>query len=416
MLANNIENGELQLNPAEYSDYLLGKNLDRISLWNGEDNLLDILENNTHRVFTDQLPPRLAIHPVINLLAQKGFDHKEVLLKYGLTPIQYDKIMDNFLPSLEHYGMITLPSRRKSTFNPDLIWLQRHENHNEDMEWLRRTNINDDNYSNGQIITRLIKSQGESGIPGGENPLQGTFIQVLLFQFFLHKPWFCRMKYHLSHGERFERYYFYANFFKYYIDLDLMGSDHEEDLDERALLIFNKFLTLLQRGVQCGRFITLDGHGRLVRRVLEKITNFGNSLVNDRQRVLYNQAVNGLILTVAEIFLPNQIWHMNTLPKNLENEYSASFCDIFKYNVEDNAIIYFNFSGLGKQGPNCVEYINNLLSQRKEFHVVLSYSNVRGAIEATIPMTNYLKSIGMRLITLRSGSYDKLGDFLTFSF
>lgn len=405
----------------EHSNFLLEDNLKKISLWNGEDNLLDILENNTYITIQRVPPPKIKLHPVIDLLYEKGFDYVNVLSKYGLTVKEYENIMDTLLPSLGSFKMIDLPKRRGIDLDPNLSWLQRYENRFEDTNWLLQNTIVDSRMTNGQVIANIIKSEGASSLNnsdtiGKSNPLQGTFKQIFIFYFFLHKPWYSIMKYNLSHGERFERYEFYSIFFRNHINLDLMGSDHEEDLDERGFLVFNKFLVLFQNRIQCHRFVTLDGHGRLITRVLGNICNYERTLQNEDLKRLYRNSVNNLILSVSELDIANQYWHMNTLPTNIEDELSASFVSIFNYDVEDNAIIYFNFSGLIGQGEKCLEYISNLKEKGKEFLVMLSYSNVRGAIKATRHITNYLKDIGMRLVTRRSGSYEHLGDFLTFSF
>jgi len=369
------------------------KNFEIISNWNGTDNLNNFLidnplKDNIHytRINTNdkEMINLLKYHPIINKFIDLGFNYDDILKCYDIEIDEYLSLIKFFIHFLNQNEL---------------------NEYNQDLDWLIRKN-NSTISTNGELIAKLIK---KSSHDTGEikKSLNGTFRQLLCLHLFFDKQWYKEMKYGLNNGSQFDRYSFFVLFFNDYINLDIMGCDHDLDINERSNIIFNK---IINKENICRRLTLTDGHGRLIKNILDKIINF-NYQYNPNEMQYYLEFINNLKIRVCELKYDNHIWHENILPVNINNNFKTCINDnILSPNelngiVEDNGVIYFNFNKLTNQDIELVNVIKIFKDNNLENDVIISfYNNDNNSI------FNELINLGMIKIN------DENNDYLTLIF
>lgn len=400
----------------------LYQNFNTITRWNGRDNLNDlIIENPTPTTDRDhrRITMTMRCHPVINILLTRGFKIRDIIAGYGETIESIERIMHNFLSNLAQVGMVAYNPQRGVDIDPNIVGLL--SGTIENIHWMTQSNAIFPQVTNGNIITNLISSGGSSlDRPGRDNPnpLQGTLLQVFILHAFIRKPWFSAMKDNLSKGSRIDRYIFYKDFFDLCINFDMMGSGHDEDLDQRAFIVSSKIIQNLVLHQQCDRLLTVDGHGRLIRRVLRNLLEFSQQLIDNPEVFeMYAIFLNNLKLRICEINIGNDLWHSNTLPVDPQEGYFSDSSNSILIEQEiqaaynGNGIVYFNFSGLIGQGDRCIEIIRIFTEHGQSWRILISFSGVRGAADLARRMSIELERLGFHRGTDRSIGSD---EFVTY--
>lgn len=366
----------------------LEQNFNIISNWNGDDNLSNLLVENdkkydnfymiTNQNYENHVDNELLrLNPIIEIFLNLGFKVEHIISYYNITIENYFALMRYFLYELDRYGLIN-------------------SNHEiEDINWLNLRSNNTSDKTNGQVISILLKkSHHDIGITGA--PLRATFKQLFFLHCFIKKPWYRQMKYQLTHNSQFDKFNFYQIFFTNYLNLDLMGSNHDNDLNERVDVIVNKILDIFNSGKSCGRILTLDGHGRFIKKLFERLCSYSNNFIDND----YLNFVNSIKLRVCDMNTENHRWHENTLPTNYGNLLSSSYYgNIFDANelnnlVEDNGILYLNFNGLGGNYSSFINTLKIFRDNNLTNNVIVSFSN-----SVNRDFLNELLNIGMKYAT-----------------
>lgn len=396
---------------------LLKINIFIINMWNGQDDLIELLHENTFRRYDcdDNLRANtIKCHPVVDLLMKKGFKISDILSMYGNNFSEADNLLINFFTILNSYGLSRYTHDRiRSNIIPTTTFL--YDTPEQNIGWMSL--INRDVMTNGKIITNLIGSDGQNAIfvkRVSSNPLRATLNQIFILHAFILKPWFREMKYHLSHGTRIERYTFFRNFFQHCIDIDIMGSNHDEDLDLRSIVVANKIIQNFIIGQQCDRIVTMDGHGRLIKRIITRLLDFGSTLTDLQES--YALFLQNVHIQVCEKDIGNQIWHSNVFPVDVDSEFVTCYLgNIFDDKIiipvaQCNGILYLNFSGIGNQCEISINIIRQFVAFGQGWRVMISLSTVRNAANISRIMSEILQnsSIGYHLVSTRT-------DFLTFT-
>ena len=203
----------------------------------------------------------------------------------------------------------------------------------------------------------------------GENPLQGTFSQIIGLHYLINDPWYIKFKKDMYTDDCKTNW---INYSRYKPFFDSLGSGHEGDLDERCDIIKNK---ILNSDIQ--NITLMDGHGRVISRIAE----------------VYNLLPEGrkLNIKVVELDVNNVIWHTNTLPNyNCNNKYISIKGNIFEEFDNDfysgKKFIYINFSGLVKQGPTIIKAVDLITSYSPDLldNLLISFSCIRDGKEPCI--------------------------------
>lgn len=383
------------------NDIELHDNFLLLKEWNGEEDLEDILRENNNGVgikrCLDELNKDiyLRMHPLLVLFAKKGFRHVEVI-RYGFNTSvnKVSKIMFKLLNCLSFFGIVS------NNFETS--------DKNYDSDWLKSAIDSKNTY--GDAISVLISSECEttnkdSIIYKSENPSQATTIQLFIFLFFINTYWYREMRYHLTHGSNADKYRFFAYFFRECINLDLMGSDNDDDLDIRARIIFQKYNDFTSMSNRCKEIILLDGHGRMFRRILNLIIN-GMSILDTDYPLL---TIDELIINVYDLNFCNHLWHSYFFP-HTEYHQSAIHDDVLTNKVfnsitNNNGILYLNFSDINIQEEKLKNFIELFKTIEEKKRLVVSF-HVNKYLHSLVPFIE--ENIGM----IRPHSYRH--DYVTY--
>lgn len=210
-------------------------------------------------------------------------------------------------------------------------------------------------------IINLVKSNGNVG---GANPLQGTMRQVYIWLFFLNAPFFREFRHGFTHGTQEDRMRMYVNFNTIF-DVNRLGTNtvaHTNDLDDRAHYLVNKIIRMQNNFVSI-----IDGHGRVWERVFRLLLAEQNP--NNPEENLFD--FNNMYFMVGDVDRANTMYHLLIGIENFGNigiaaqvpniqllwgtsmAVQINMLDnaLHTFSLNNNGIIYLNFSGLGDMGP-----------------------------------------------------------------
>lgn len=371
------------------------KNFEIIASWNGEEDLYNLLLQNTEIIEYELKDNLLYKHPIINMLIYKGFSTNDILYCYNFRIFNFKNTMEIFLENLKNLN----------------------SNEENNMEWLLKPNNNFKNKTNGDIISYLIASSGlkiYATERESSNPLQGTLEQIFILHYFIDKPWYIQMKKGLNNGSMYNRYKFYQDFFTNYIKFDIMGSGHENDLEQRSLQFTERIINGFFKGMKHCKILTLDGHGRFIIRILTILIDFYENIIDDDIKKKFLSFLNNSILKVYELDPYNHIWHINTLPCCSELNNILGENNDFRWSNDD--FVYLNFSGLHDQSERCLELIDDFIKNGNSDKIMISYARCRSAIKIADLFTKNLIKRNFVFLTDRSISKSGIigeGNFIT---
>lgn len=255
------------------------------------------------------------------------------------------------------------------------------------------------------------------------NILQPSMLQIFICHFFIDSPifkeYFIKInKLQSPPDQKYspkERWTDYLELFykppsneTLFLDYDKLGSNHEADLNERAEFIVSR---CIQNGLKS--IHTIDGHGRLIIRIVDLL------IQND------SIDMNSFVIFVYDVSEDSNMWHHMTLPLGTtQSGESGNILNLLISQSENkeylaDKMFYLNFSGLTNQGKMVFEIIKKVDKTKNIQNIVVSFSCVRGAL---IPCNELYKQLitltdkdghSFNEITKRSKINDSMGDFLT---
>lgn len=366
-------------------DLELHNNFLRLKEWNGEDDLEDIIHSRNDIFGTKRCIEELnrdvylRSHPLLVLFAQKGFRHVDII-RYGFnTNVNHlSTVMVKLLKNLTELDIINVDYISENNNNNNIKY-----SHNNvvqyDCDWLQKP-LNDEHFQQtyGKVISILISSEGETTneehlVHNTSNLSSPTTTQLFIFLFFIDTIWYRQMRQGLSTGSIISKYKFFILFFKNCIDLDLFGFDNNYDLDVRADIIYDKYKLFTTNEDSCKEIILLDGHGRIFRRILERIINRMSEL-NTSHHIL---KVSELSFLVYDIDISNHLWHSYFFPHHSNHQtaiHGNTIDDDFYYSVvADNGIVYLNLSNIEGKEDKLVEFVSLFKTEQEKQRLVLSF-------------------------------------------
>lgn len=368
-----------------------------IKNWNGVDDLdqsLKKFEYGFGKKCIEELEKNVLLrqHPLLVMLAKKGFRHVDVI-RHGFN---------DTVASFENNIMAPLLGCLKG------LNLEASEM---DIELLQK-NIESENevYTYGDAIATLIATHGQAikkkFVFYYQNPSKANFKQLFVLLFFINTPWYREMRFRLTHGMIADRYRFFAYFFKDCINLDLIGPGYYEDFDKRVDLLYQKFGEFTTDDNNFCRQITLmDGHGRFLRLLIEKI------LLNLNSMNLSYATFDAISFKVYDEDVANNLWHEYIFPET--NEKMAINDEILNFEtksetIDNNGIIYLNFSNISKDRlKTLVDYLRSFKEEENR-RVVISFFVSHVVAEVLDEFVQFLER-EMKFVALKGRN-----DLLTF--
>ena len=217
-----------------------------------------------------------------------------------------------------------------------------------------------------------------------KNPLQGTLSIVNLFLYLIDTPFYKEMRVNLCQPNKQQAWAYYRDLFtdpeRGNCMFDILGRKtgateimRINDLNERGS-------TLIDKSADFDRIVTLDGHGRLIWRLVK----------GDFTK----------ILIVADVDMQNNLWHHITLPSGVVFD-----GDVRSIVDDDLTFYYLNFSGLG--GGN--EHLSHIrFMENKLNRLLISFAQEnksKGGINHLLFAIYLNREYGFNLLTNRKGFY-----------
>jgi len=313
----------------------------------------------------------------ITLKKEEEEYHHPVIINLLYQNNKYQLEKDNDIWCL-YYGKSKF-GRPEYDFAMDII--------NNFCESSRSCETNDICYLIPEIMKELYKTTPFNNV----NILQPSLWQIFVLQYFIEKGRYKLMNdlqnVNTSTHELWKIYLllFYikdtTNTY-FFIDLDLLGSGHDDDLDERADIIVNRII----HNDNIKNLYTMDGHGRLITRIVVKLQ------IESPDFFINNPDFN---IFVYEIDDEVHMWHRITLPNG--SAIKGNIIDELDKSIQDGSIeeklFYCNFSGLSGQGARIINCYNLLYESDDTDNidnVIVSFSSVR---EGKKSADNLLKGI-----------------------
>ena len=174
------------------------------------------------------------------------------------------------------------------------------------------------------------------------------------------------------------------------LDFDVLGGcDQQDDLDERASILVNRilnnpFITSLH---------TMDGHGRLILRVVSKLLDREPQFFITRPTFYFH---------VYDIDEVTNLWHELILPHActiVKQDIFETLLPSIETGDIQTQLFYLNFCGLMGQGPQVYDMYEML--SKKEQHslmnnLVVSFSNIREGQHAATQLCRQLMELNCR--------------------
>jgi len=187
-----------------------------------------------------------------------------------------------------------------------------------------------------KLIKKIFEDYGKK-----LNYLQPRLLEIFVLQYFIDQDNYKKMNelqsQNYSNEERWKSYLelFYSKnkLDNKFINFDLLGSGHEEDLDERALIITDRCIN----NTNIKSIHTMDGHGRFITRLIKK-------LVDEKifeKRPEFN-------IFVYDLDDETDLWHKITMPLGTAKKMDilAEINQAIDDESIDEKLFYVNFSGL----------------------------------------------------------------------
>lgn len=191
----------------------------------------------------------------------------------------------------------------------------------------------------GYTISKIINETLEN-FSKKKNNLQPSLIDIFILQYFIDEDNYKKMNElqspNYSNEERWKSYlqlFYNENKLDNFLDFDILGSGHEEDLDERASIIAKR----CKNNTAIKSIHTMDGHGRFITRLIKK-------LIDEK---IFEERPDFNIL-VYDLDFETDLWHKITMP--LGTGKKGNILVELNKAIDDKSInekiFYLNFSGL----------------------------------------------------------------------
>jgi len=247
------------------------------------------------------------------------------------------------------------------------------------------------------VIPEIIKELYKSSPFNNVNILQPSLWQIFVLQYFIEKS---RYKYmnelQNSNLSTDEKWYMYLQLFYdrdiknrfYFVDLDLLGSGHDNDLEERAHIVANRILN----NENINSVYTMDGHGRFITRMVSKILDNSPDFFED------NPDFN---IFVYELDDEAHMWHKITLPNG--SAVNGNMLDELEKSINDDSIehklFYCNFSGLQGQGPRIINSYRTIHENNSNIdNLIVSFSSAREGKKPSEKLLNDIAELNDEMV------------------
>lgn len=406
-------------------ELLIYENFEILKNWNGEEDLFNLIkpsETNNKDSWINRCLEELnrdiylRMHPLLLMFAKKGFRHVDVIkLGFSDTSERFSYVMVRLLGCLVGLGMIPEDYGRRLDY--ENAWYNHSDLESYDSNLLESEIVHGsvNGYTYGNALATLIGSEGEAIYKENftirsQNHLQASFTQLFVLFFFIKNHWYRDLRIRLTHGSTIDRYHSFAYFFKNCIDLDLMGLENDFDLNVRADIIFDKYKSFMSNGETCKEIVLLDGHGRMLRRILTCIINRISNLKNEHS----DTTIDKLQIKIYEVNIANHLWHEYIFPqvgKSITFYSNVMTDDVRNDVIQNNGIIYLNFSGIGNQEEMIIDFIRKFKTDKEKRSIVVSFCVSRAAHKYLHTLVPFLENeMGM------VRPLNKRDDFVTYYF
>lgn len=271
---------------------------------------------------------------------------------------------------------------------PEYSWIM-YTVYNEHIRDLERANV-----------SGIIKRFGEEHFnTKSGNKLQPQNWQLFILHYFIDHPLYKKINelqkpdHEFPKQQKWEQYLTLFSGDASFVNVNELGSGHEDDLDARAGIIAERCI----RNTNLNKLYTMDGHGRF-------ICSFVIQLFHRDPHFFIHRDFN---IYVCDIDKEVNLWHRSTMPigvtvdrdifEILEETIDSSSAEIEK------TLIYANFSGAAGQRELIETTFATYNLMNCLDNIVVSVANVRGAIPAIRKMTSNLERISDKINTNLTG-------------
>jgi hypothetical protein len=404
------------------SDHLFIDLRTKINLWCGDETFHDffkILRPNRVR----KVNPIYITHNVGTRYSEKSINIYHHPIIYRILELYEEPEPENVVLAeilKKYYALDTI------TYKRILIEMYDREltNGSNHPELGNLPSFKDYNLENVHQVSSFIMDHIKKSTPQS-NVLQGSKEHLFVFQYFIDKPWYRQMRQNLTSGSRHEKWRMYLIIFGprergVGFDFDLLGSGHDDDLEIRADIIAKKIKEFQKKGTEIKDIVTIDGHGRLIRRLAEKF-------IGDNYFIDEHKTKN---IIVTDVNYCNHMWHEVTLPFGSAHKSEVQQKGIFELllGAMENGYIcdqfyYVNLSGLVGQKDKILEIIERLKSENCPGgingleHLMISFAHSQAGRGPASELVKYIleNKLGLYKLTKRSfgHSINTNGEFIT---
>jgi hypothetical protein len=258
----------------------------------------------------------------------------DITVKYH-HPVILDLLQQDKKYKLEHNNVIwCLYQKEKKKYEPTQDFSMGLANYD---DTIRKIHLYKGIYPK-KTISNII-NQIPKDFQKKKNSLQPSLLEIFILQYFIDEDNYKKMNElqspNYSNEERWKSYLelFDNENEDNFLDFDILGSGHEDDLDKRALIIAKRCID--NKAIKS--IHTMDGHGRFITRLIKKLID-GNIF---KERPDFN-------ILVYDLDFETDLWHKITMPLGTgkEGNILVELNKAIDDKSIDEKIFYINFSGL----------------------------------------------------------------------
>jgi hypothetical protein len=265
-------------------------------------------------------------------------------------------------------------------------------------------------------VPQIIKRIGNGHYKKG-NILEPSFWQMFILHYFIDTNEYKRInQLHLPSWTKDEVWHEYLDIFgsqnnqNNILQLDTLGSSHDEDLDKRARLVAIRVIN----NPTIQSIHTIDGHGRLIVRIVREILRLKPRFFRE------NPHFDVFVYNIDE---EAHIWHQMTLPNGCAK--SNNIFDVLNTSIKTNDIksqlFYLNLSGLMGQGDRIRDSFVELFKKPENMkNLIVSFAASQNGREPAFNLVSQLIEFNELLETNGANDYvietkTNRTDFFTFA-